>query len=69
MEQTQKVRRKAVVAVSDCVACGCCEKVCPKQAVKVSHGVYAVVSPETCIGCGLCVKVCPASVIRLEVPA
>lgn len=48
-----------------CVACGCCLKVCPRQALSIYKGCYAVISPEACVGCGRCVKECPAAVITL----
>lgn len=48
-----------------CVACGCCLKVCPRQALSVFKGSYAVVDPDACVGCGRCEKECPASVISI----
>lgn len=60
-------KRKAKVSIRECVACGCCIKVCPKNAITVSHGIYAKVNHELCVGCGKCAKECPASVITLEV--
>ena len=36
-----KKRRKAVVDGSDCVACGCCVKVCPLQAIEIVRGMMA----------------------------
>ena len=59
-------RRKAVVKQSECVACGCCAKVCPKKAVYVIKGVFAEVKRELCVGCGKCMTACPASVISME---
>ena len=32
---TGKRRRKAVVEQKDCVACGCCVKVCPLKAIEI----------------------------------
>lgn len=62
--------RQAVVNQDECVACGCCAKVCPRDAISVIRGIYAAVDGEKCIGCGLCAKECPASVIEIEkVPA
>ena len=61
-----KKRRKAVVDGSDCVACGCCVKVCPLPAIEVFHGLYAKVNPDRCVGCGKCAKECPASIIRIQ---
>lgn len=59
-------KRKATVNTRECVACGCCIKVCPKSAITVSKGVYAEVNRDLCVGCGLCARECPASVITLE---
>lgn len=60
-------RRKATVSISECVACGCCIKVCPKNAITIPKGIFAEINPELCVGCGKCAKECPASVITLEV--
>jgi len=60
---TGKRRRKAVVEQKDCVACGCCVKVCPLKAIEILRGVMAQVNEEKCVGCGKCAKECPASVI------
>ncbi len=63
-------KRRAVVDGSDCVACGCCAKVCPLSAIQVRSGIRAEVDGERCVGCGKCAKECPASVIVIqEVPA
>ncbi len=66
MNEIKRPRRKAVVAASDCVACGCCVKVCPRDAIHVIHGLFASVTDELCIGCGRCAKECPASVIVVK---
>ena len=34
-------KRKAFVEQSDCVACGCCVKVCPLGAIQIIKGVNA----------------------------
>ena len=62
----KKMKRFASVDESLCVACGCCIKVCPKEAISVPKGIYAVVDVEKCVGCGLCTKECPASVIEIK---
>lgn len=59
-------KRKATVNIRECVACGCCGKVCPKKAITVPKGIYAQVDENLCVGCGICVKECPASVITLK---
>ena len=60
-------KRKAVVSTKECVACGCCMKVCPRSAITVPKGVFAEINRDLCAGCGLCARECPASVITLEV--
>ena len=46
-----------------CVACGVCRKNCPKSAISIYKGCYAVVDEAKCVGCGLCAKACPAGCI------
>ena len=58
--------RIAAVNRRRCVSCGTCEKVCPKGAVWVYRGCYAVVDGQRCIGCGRCAKQCPAECIQME---
>lgn len=65
MNRTIK-KRKANVNQMDCVACGCCVKVCPLQAIEVISGMMAQVNEAKCVGCGRCVKECPASVITIQ---
>lgn len=60
-------KRKAVVNLQDCVACGCCMKICPRNAISIPKGIYAEIDSELCVGCGKCAKECPASIITLEV--
>ena len=60
-------KRTAVVSTKECVACGCCMKVCPRSAITVPKGVFAEINRDLCVGCGLCARECPASVITLEV--
>lgn len=65
MQKVKKRIRKAEILQQECVACGCCIKVCPKGAITIRKGVYADMDREECIGCGKCVKECPASVIAI----
>ena len=60
-------KRKAIVSTQECVACGCCIKVCPRSAISIPKGIYAMIDEELCVGCGKCAKECPASIITLEV--
>lgn len=66
MSEVKRKMRKASVARSYCVACGCCVKVCPREAIYVERGVAAKVDVEKCIGCGKCARECPATVIVIE---
>ena len=58
--------RKADVDKKVCVACGVCVKACPKQAIYIHKGCYAVVKAELCVGCGICGKNCPAGCIEVR---
>ena len=59
-------KRKASVDSRLCVACGCCLKVCPMNAIRIFRGIFAKVDESRCVGCGKCVRECPASVIALK---
>lgn len=60
------MKQKRIAAVDkDCVACGCCIKSCPLQAIAVPYGITAVVDANKCVGCGKCAKSCPAQVITI----
>jgi len=60
-------KRIAVPDASACAACGSCMDVCPRGAIRVFRGSYAVVDDARCVGCGRCSSVCPAGVIVMEV--
>lgn len=62
-----KPMSKSVASIEKnaCVACGCCLKVCPRQALAIWKGSYAAVDENLCVGCGKCEKECPASVIHI----
>lgn len=59
-------RRIATVQKDKCVACGSCIKICPRKAIHVQNGIYAVIAEELCVGCGLCARECPATVIYMN---
>lgn len=50
MENKKQKRRQAFVAQEECVACGCCVKVCPVGAIQIMKGIMAQVEMEKCIG-------------------
>lgn len=60
------MKKLAVPHRDVCVACGACIKVCPREAISVWSGCYAVVDEKKCVGCGLCAKTCPAGCIALK---
>ena len=64
MTQTRSIR-KAQVEQKDCVACGCCLKVCPRDAIVIHRGLYAKIDESVWVGCRKCAVECPASVIRI----
>ncbi|MBS6956069.1 MAG: 4Fe-4S binding protein [Enterocloster asparagiformis] len=59
-------KRLAAVDQARCVACGCCAKVCPRQAIRIANGCFAAVDSALCIGCGKCEKECPACIISMN---
>ena len=63
---TIRKKRKAVVNQKECVACGCCVKVCLMGAIQIIKGIMAQVDPAKCVGCGKCAKECPATVIEIR---
>ncbi|SFU58227.1 4Fe-4S binding protein [Butyrivibrio sp. M55] len=57
--------RKAAVDTNRCVACGVCALQCPKEAIGIYKGSYAVVDVAKCVGCGMCEKACPSGSINV----
>ena len=41
-------------------------KACPKGAISIYRGCYAVAEESKCVGCGLCAKTCPAGCIAIR---
>ncbi len=62
----KKQPRKSPVPTDKCTACGDCQKICPRGAIKVRDG-RAKVNYTICIRCYCCHEVCPESAIKLKV--
>ena len=61
----KKPPRKSPVITDKCIACRDCERICPKDAVKV-QGQMAEVTYSKCIRCFCCHEVCPEDAIVLR---
>ena len=53
------------VIMDKCIACGDCENICPKEAIKVEDEL-AVVMYSKCIRCYCCHEICPEDAIVLR---
>jgi len=60
------MKKLAFVDQKICVACGACMKACPRNAISIYRGCYAVVEASKCVGCSLCAKTCPAGCIEVR---
>ncbi|MFV0313801.1 MAG: 4Fe-4S binding protein [Anaerotignum sp.] len=60
------MKKLAIISTADCVACGSCQKVCPKNAITIHNGIAAKVDNTLCVGCGMCSKSCPADIICIK---
>ncbi len=58
--------RKATNDINRCVACGVCALQCPREAIGIYKGCYAVVDTSVCVGCGICVSACPAGSMSIN---
>ncbi len=57
--------KKAANDINRCVACGVCALQCPRAAIDIYKGCYAVVDASICVGCGICVSACPAGSMKI----
>lgn len=60
------MKKLAFADKKTCVACGVCMKACPKGAISIDRGCYALVEEAKCVGCGLCARGCPAGCITVK---
>ena len=57
--------KKAANDINRCVACGVCALQCPRAAISIYKGCYAVVDASICVGCGICAGACPAGSMNI----
>lgn len=60
-----KSKKNAQVNRAECVACGACIRECPRTAIEIRMGSYAMVRPDVCVGCGKCASTCPTGSIEI----
>lgn len=60
------ISKKCANVNKDCVACGACTKVCPRNSISIYKGIQARIDENKCVGCGMCMKECPANAIELR---
>ena len=58
-------KRVAKPQKNRCVSCGACRKECPRSAIQIWRGCYAVVDPQLCVGCVNCANIFRADCILL----
>ena len=58
-------KRYAEADKNFCVSCGACAGECPRNAIQIWKGCFAVIDMALCIGCGLCQRTCPAGCISM----
>jgi len=53
----------------NCVGCGLCEKVCPKDSIAVTtNGNFKVVIDDSCVNCGVCAVYCQYGALSIDAP-
>lgn len=60
-------KKKLVLTVSWCKACGICMQLCPRKVLgeeEVTKKV-SIIAPEKCNGCGICELSCPDYVFTI----
>jgi uncharacterized protein (DUF362 family) len=62
-----KPPKKSPIITDKCIACGDCEKLCPKGAIKIKDE-RASLNYSKCIRCFCCHEVCPENAIKLGTP-
>ena len=47
-----KAKKKVYVNEKLCVGCGTCMQICPRGAIAIKQGIYAVIEANKCVSCG-----------------
>ena len=58
-------RPKAEIDEKQCLACGGCIAVCPRDAITM-YSSKAIIDKEKCTSCSICIKICPIGAISGE---
>lgn len=56
------------IAITKCIGCGKCAKICPLSAIEIKENgsnKHAEIISTSCIGCGVCIRHCPAKALGL----
>ena len=64
LQSGKKVKTKSPVITDNCIGCGECKTICPKQAISLVDE-RAQVDYVKCIRCYCCHEVCPVNAIKL----
>ena len=56
--------QQLIQSPTNCIRCGCCIEVCPKQAISPDEERGVAIDWEKCDGCLTCVNVCYAQALR-----
>ncbi len=66
LEEKQNLRiAMAQIDKQNCIKCGKCVKVCPKNAISFDKDGYAITDAQKCIGCGICKAHCNFNAINI----
>jgi uncharacterized protein (DUF362 family)/Pyruvate/2-oxoacid:ferredoxin oxidoreductase delta subunit len=64
---TRLFRLRPVIAEGQCVKCGICVGICPRQAIREKGpSGYPVIEPAACIVCFCCMESCPRGAIIMQ---